>query len=220
MAADSQMYERFGRSYPTGTVLFREGEPGHEMYVLQSGRIQLTRTIKHEEKIVAVLMPGEFFGEMSIVNNRPRSATATVIEDAKMLVIDSRTFEAMIRGNAEIAVRLIKKLTNRLEQANQQIEILLLRDSSHRIVHALRRLAETVGHPEAAGIRIDISEAELADRVGMTDAEVAEVIAQLAEARLVTPVANAERGFVVAEVGKLVDFIEFLEMKEKYGTPT
>src|SRR5262252_8633353 len=168
MGADTQLFERFGRSVPTGTVLFREGDIGKEMYVLQAGRVQLTRRIRGEEKIVAVLPPGEFFGEMSIVNNRPSSANATVIEDAKMLVIDSRTFEAMIRGNSEIAVRLVKKLANRLEQANQQIEILLLRDTNHRIVHALRRLAETTGTPEAAGIRIDATIAELADRVGMT----------------------------------------------------
>src|SRR5215471_9518554 len=162
MGGETGLFEKFGKSVPTGTVLFREGDPGKDMYVLQSGRVQLTRRIKNEEKIVAVLMPGEFFGEMSIVNNRPRSATATVIEDAKMLVIDSRTFEAMIRGNAEIAVRLIKKLSNRLEQANQQIEILLLRDAGHRVVLALQHLAETQGQPEAAGIRIDATVAELA----------------------------------------------------------
>ena len=216
MAADSGLFERFGKSVPTGTVLFREGDVGKDMYVLQAGRVQLTRRIKNEEKIVAVLMPGEFFGEMSIVNNRPRSATATVIEDAKMLVIDSRTFEAMIRGNAEIAVRLIKKLSTRLEQANQQIEILLLRDTNHRIVHALRRLAETTGTPEAAGIRIDATVAELADRVGMTDAEVTDVIERLGQAKLVTKV--GDRGFIVAEVGRLVEFLEFLEMKERFGT--
>src|SRR5262249_59630836 len=115
-----------GRRYPTGPVLSRGGAGGPEVFVLRAGGVRLPRRIKNEEKIVAVLPPGEFFGEMSIVNNRPRSATATVIEDARALVIDSRTFEAMIRGNAEIAVRLIKKLAGRLGQANQQIQILPL----------------------------------------------------------------------------------------------
>ena len=215
MAAETGLFERFGKSVPTGTVLFREGDEGKDMYVLQAGRVQLTRRIKNEEKIVAVLLPGEFFGEMSIVNNRPRSATATVIEDAKMLVIDSRTFEAMIRGNAEIAVRLIKKLSTRLEQANQQIEILLLRDTNHRIVHALRRLAESTGVPDAAGVRIDVGVSELADRVGMTDIEVSDVLDRLSQAKLVTKV--GERGFIVAEVGRLIEFLEFLEMKERFG---
>src|SRR5947199_7360758 len=107
------------------------------MYVIQTGRVQLTRRVRGREAHLATLPPGEFFGEMAIVNNRPRSATATVIEDARALVIDRRTFDAMIRGNTEIAVRLIKKLANRLEQANQQIEILLVRDTNHRLVQLL-----------------------------------------------------------------------------------
>src|SRR5262249_62161385 len=136
-------------------------------------------------------------------------ATATVIEDARALVIDSRTFEAMIRGNAEIAVRLIKKLAGRLEQANQQIEILLLREVNHRVVQTLGRLAETIGQEDAAGMRIDITAAEIADRAGMTDQEVNDVIGRLAQARLVEP-ALGGRGFVVAEVGRLLEFLEFL----------
>jgi len=216
MTAESPLDARFGRSFPLGTVLFREGEPGREMYVLQAGRVQLTRRIGTEDKIVAVLQPGEFFGEMSIVNNRPRSATATVLEDARALVIDTRTFEAMIRGNTEIAVRLIKKLAGRLEQANQQIEILLLRDTSHRLVQLLRRLAETTGVPDVAGVRIDISAAEIADRAGMTDVEVADVLRRLNQARLVWTAPDG-RGLVVAEVGRLQDFLEFLEMKDRYG---
>jgi CRP-like cAMP-binding protein len=63
---------------------------------------------------------------MSILNNRPRSATATCAEDARLLVVDARTFEAMIRGNAEIAIRMIQKLADRLAEANGQIERLLL----------------------------------------------------------------------------------------------
>jgi CRP-like cAMP-binding protein len=213
----SELYDRFGQSVPTGTVLFREGDAGGDMFVLQSGRVQLTRRIRNEEKIIAVLPPGEFFGEMAIVNNRPRSATATVIEEAKLLVIDSRTFEAMIRGNAEIAVRLLKKLATRLEQANQQIEILLLRDTNHRVVQALRNLAETVGQPDEAGIRVDISIAELADRVGMSDGEVSDVLGRLRAARLCSEIPGGH-GFVIAEDGRLVEFLEFLEMKERFGT--
>jgi CRP-like cAMP-binding protein len=207
--------ERFERVYPTGTVLFCEGDPGHELYVLQSGRVQLTRRIEGEEKILAVLAAGEFFGEMAVVNQRPRSATATVLEDARLLVIDSRTFEAMIRGNAEVAVRLIKKLAVRLEQANQQIEILLLRDANHRVIRALRQLAETRGQPEAAGVRVELSWAELADRVGMSDQEVAEILANLEQARLVTAAPGG--GFLVAEGGRLTEFLEFLDLKERLG---
>ena len=80
------------------------------------------------EKILAILGPGEFFGEMAIISNKPRNATAVVEETARLLVIDPKTFEGMIRGNSEIAVRMIKKLAERLSEADAQIENLLLSD--------------------------------------------------------------------------------------------
>src|SRR5206468_1877330 len=100
--------------------------------------------------------------------------------------------------------------------ANQQIEILLLRDTSHRLVQFLRRLAESSGQPDVAGVRIDISTAEIADRAGMTDAEVADVLRRLNQARLVWTAPDGQ-GLVVAEAGRLQDFVEFLEMKDRPG---
>ncbi|HXN56364.1 MAG TPA: cyclic nucleotide-binding domain-containing protein, partial [Myxococcales bacterium] len=127
MAGEDQLFQRFGREFSKGTVLFKEGDPGKEMYVVQSGRVNIVKTVRDTEKVLATLGAGEFFGEMSILNNKPRSAGATMAEDGKLLVIDPRTFEAMIRGNVEIAVRLIKKLSDRLQEADAQIENLLLR---------------------------------------------------------------------------------------------
>lgn len=223
------LYERFGRAAPAGTVLFHEGEAGHDMYVIQSGRVELRRKVKDRDSVLAVLPPGEFFGEMAILNNRPRSATAVVVEDARLLVIGPRTFEAMIRGSAEIAVRMIKKLSARIDQSNQQIETLLLRDSNHRVVHVLRNVAESLGRPTDAGVFIPISLGELAGRVGLEDHEVADVLERLAQAKLiqaavyeadlmgVAPGDEDAGGYVIPEVGRLQDFLEFLEMKERFG---
>src|SRR5215468_9305945 len=102
-------------------TLFHEGETGKEMFVLQAGRVVITKTVRDTVKILPTLGPGEFFGEMALISNRPRNATATVEEPARLLVIDPKTFEGMIRGNAEIAVRMIKKLAERLDEADAQI---------------------------------------------------------------------------------------------------
>ena len=123
--ADDPLYERFGREFQAGEILFSEGDSGKEMFVIQSGKIRISKKVRDVEKTLVSLGPGEFFGEMSILNNKPRSATATVEEPAKLLVIDPKTFEAMVRGNAEIAVRMIKKLSARLQEADDQIENLL-----------------------------------------------------------------------------------------------
>jgi CRP-like cAMP-binding protein len=218
-----QLLERFGRQFPAGTVLFREGDPGSEMYVIHAGRVQLSRQFRDRNTVLAVLPPGEFFGEMSIINNRPRSATAVVVEDATLLVIDPRTFEAMIRAKSEIAVRMIRTLSARLEQANQQIELLLLKDANHRVVQCLRRLAEQQGHQiqGSSAVYIPISLTALAGRVALDEPQVEEVLGRLEHARLVMPAPHAGidgEGYVVPEVGRLVDFLEFLDMKDRFGS--
>src|SRR5438034_11292663 len=78
MAGEDQLFQRFGREFRKGHVLFREGEPGKEMYVVQAGKVNITKTVRETEKILATLGAGEFFGEMSILNNKPRSAGAVV----------------------------------------------------------------------------------------------------------------------------------------------
>ena len=128
------LIDRFAKDYEPGTVLFREGDPGDFMYVIQSGSVEIRREIGELERVLAVLPAGEFFGEMALINARPRSATAVVREPSRLLVIEPRTFEAMLRGRVEIAVRLIRTLASRLERANQQIELLLLPNANHRVV--------------------------------------------------------------------------------------
>jgi CRP-like cAMP-binding protein len=211
--ADDGLFQRFGREFPKGTVLFRDGEPGKEMYVVQLGRVTISKRVGEVEKILSSLGPGEFLGEMSILNAKPRSATATCAEDSKLLVIDAKTFEAMIRSNAEIAIRMIKKLATRLQEANEQIENLLFHDASSRVVHFLATAAEKVPRGPA-GHKVAVAPSELAGRVGFRPDQVQEVLSKLAKANI----ASVERdGFLVPEVSKLRHFLEFLQMKAQFG---
>src|SRR5256885_14494580 len=176
MAGEDALFQRFGKEFKRGDVLFREGEPGKEMYVVQAGKVNITKTVRETEKILAILGAGEFFGEMSILNNKPRSAGAVVAEDAKLLVIDPKTFEAMIRGNVEIAVRLIKKLSDRLQEADEQIENLLLRDPNSRVVHYLWQGAVQRGKGTPPGRLLSVNLNELHVRMGVNAPEVQEAV--------------------------------------------
>ena len=134
--------ERFARDFPAGSVLFEEGQPGDYMYVVQTGEVEIRRQVGETERVLAILPPGEFFGEMAILNGRPRSATAVCKTKARLLVIEGKTFEAMMRARPEIALRIIKALATRLESANQHIELLLLPTPNHRVVQCLRHMAD------------------------------------------------------------------------------
>jgi CRP-like cAMP-binding protein len=210
MGADEQLFQRFGREFPRGTVLFREGEPGREMYVIQSGKVDISKTMGQVEKLLVTLGQGEFFGEMSILNNKPRSATATCSEDAKILVIDPKTFEAMVRGNTEIALRMIKKLSQRLQEADHQIENLLLRDAASRVVHFLA----TEASKGAPGAKLPMVPKDLPGRLGVKDEQVEEVFGKLLKAKIVTVHPD---GIQVPDVAKMRQFLEFLQMKEQFG---
>lgn len=211
----TSLIERFGRSVPAGQVLFYEGEPGKEMFVIQSGKVRLARHIRGQEKVLAELGAGEFFGEMSIINDKPRTATATVVEDAVFLVLDPRTFEAMIKANTEIAVRMIKKLARRLDDANAQIENLLLGDANSRIVHALLQLCHGAPRDAQGHVKLAVDAGDIAHRTSVEDLKVAEVLARLERSRLV--LRGDGGGLVVPDIGKLQEFLEFLEMRERFG---
>jgi CRP/FNR family cyclic AMP-dependent transcriptional regulator len=219
------LLERFARDYDAGTVLFREGDPGDFMYVVHAGEVEIRRHVGDHERVLAVLPAGEFFGEMALINQRPRSATAVVRVPSRLLVIEPRTFEAMIRGKTEIAVRMIRTLAGRLERANNQIELLLLPSANHRVVQCLRRLAEE--QLEAAGaagqesaIYLPVQLEDIAARVALPAHEVADIVERLYQSKLVVLAEDAGiegPGYVIPEVGRLLEFLEFLELKERFG---
>src|SRR5579863_8459147 len=153
------LFLRLGREFRAGEVLFREGEQGEEMYVIQSGLVQILKRVGADERPLATLGRGEFLGEMAILNGKPRTATAVVLEDAKCLVIDAATLEQMISSNTEIALRLVKKLARRIDSADEMIQILLNPDPKARVLHGLKRHAETFGTPTGpeGSLRVNVS---------------------------------------------------------------
>jgi CRP-like cAMP-binding protein len=204
-----------GRDFPAGSVLFREGEHGEEMYVVQSGLIQILKRIGNDMRPLATLGRGEFIGEMAILNAKPRSATAVVLENARCLVIDAATLEQMVANNAEIAVRLVKKLSRRLDAADELIQILLHPDPNARVLHGLKRHAETFGQAAADGtVTLRVSTAALAREVGVDADQVRDVMSRLRRLKI------ADEGdggtIVVQDAPRLLEFMEFLEMPRKF----
>jgi CRP-like cAMP-binding protein len=214
MGAEETLFQRFGKEFPKGTVLFREGEPGKEMFVLQAGKVAISKKVRDVEKVLAILGPGEFFGEMAIIANKPRNASATVSEDAKLLVIDPKTFEGMIRGNSEIAVRMIKKLSDRLSEADAQIENLLLSDPSSRVIHHILQSCQQRGRPMEEGTEIDFNVRELPRVLGVGEPAIRVMLSKLERAGLIDR--SGDR-LTVFDTARLHDFLQYLEMRWKFG---
>ncbi len=194
--------------------MFHDGDADRKMYVIQAGRVRISKAVRDVDKTLVVLGPGELFGEMSILNNQPRPASTTVEEDARLLVIDPKNFEAMVRGNSEIAGRMVKKLAARLQEADDKIENLLLRDHNSRVVHFLATYARKHGKLTAEGTRLHLNVRELAAKIGTEFDSVNEVINKLLRVKLVKVESNA---VVIHDLPRLREFLEFLEIKQTFG---
>src|SRR5256714_12805836 len=143
--------EHLVRKHPAGTVLFREGDAGRSMYVIRSGKVSITKHIADSEITLAMLGPGEFFGEMALLEGLPRSAGATVVEEALLIEVEQGAFATVVRRNSEIAVRLMRRLSSRLREADRQIQALMSRSGAARALSLVRNLA---GAPDAQGRRV------------------------------------------------------------------
>lgn len=216
MGEGDQLFARFGRTFDAGDVLFREDEPGNTMFVIQAGQVRITKSTRDGTKTLAVLGAGEFFGEMAILNSKPRTATAEAVSPLRVLVIDAKTFSQMVVSNAEIAVRLITKLARRLDSANALIEVLMHRDPKARVILGLCRQAELIGEARDDGsIWVPIDKAELALEIGLTPDETDDVLVRLRRLKIVGDAQGG--GFVVSDLARLQEFLEFLEMRERFG---
>ena len=100
------------------------------MYLVQSGAVDLYRVIGGQEEILATMEKGDFFGEDSLLDGSPRSTHARVREDAEVIIINGTIFDKMLKGNIEIAFRMMRKMAAKVRQANQMIEQLKLQGAS------------------------------------------------------------------------------------------
>ncbi len=214
MSSESALFQKFGKDVFRGEVLFREGDKGSEMYVLQAGKIAITKRIRDVEQVIVSLGPGEFFGEMAIISNRPRNASATVEEDGRVLVIDSKTFETMIRGNSEIAFRMIKKLAERLSDADGKIENLLPTDPRGRVISRLLRRSQTHGKPVEEGIEVDLGLRDAPSELGVPDSVVKRTLKDLQALGIVDVHGQS---VVIVDTARLFEYGQYLEVKWKVG---
>jgi len=109
--------------FKAGEYIFRETEPGAEMFIIQEGKVEILKKSRGKERRVALLEEGDFFGEMAILEDLPRSASARAVAECALLRIDSTTFDQMVRHHPEIPVRMLRKLSSRLREADLHMEM-------------------------------------------------------------------------------------------------
>jgi Cyclic nucleotide-binding domain/FHA domain len=109
-------------SFNAGEIIFREGDLGTEMYIINEGKVEILNRVGEDDRVLAVLEKGDFFGEMSVLEDLPRAATARAVSDSRLLQINGSTFDQMLQANPEIAVRMMRKLSRRLRETDELLK--------------------------------------------------------------------------------------------------
>jgi CRP/FNR family transcriptional regulator, cyclic AMP receptor protein len=206
--------EHLVRKHSSGTVLFREGDRGHTMYVIRAGKVNISKRIGESEITLAMLGPGEFFGEMALLEGLPRSAGAVVVEEALLIELEQNAFATLVRRNSEIALRLMRRLSSRLREADRQIHALRSRSGAARALTLVRNLGAP---PDAKGRRLlpeDLTPEALTRRVGLNGEEAQRVQRMFERSGLLIRLENGRWALGPEQLVK--DFLSYVEMQEQY----
>jgi CRP/FNR family cyclic AMP-dependent transcriptional regulator len=166
-----------------GEVLFHEGEPGDRLYVIAQVKIKLgRRSSDGRENLLAVLGPGEMFGELSLFDPGPRTATASVVADARLLELGHQDLIDWLQSSPTVAKHLLEALARRLRRTNEALADLVFSDVPGRVAKALLDLSTRFGEQVDDGLRVahDLTQEELAQLVGASRETVNKALADFA----------------------------------------
>jgi CRP/FNR family transcriptional regulator, cyclic AMP receptor protein len=182
LADNARLAAKFGRTFTAGEALFREGEAAKEAFLLQEGRVRLLKRVRLVERSLMVVRPGELFGESALLEAPARNSTAVALTDGVALALERDTFRTLLEHHPSIAMKVIEQLTVRVRDAEDQIEIMMLRDTQSKVVSVLLKLsrdgAPKAGEPQA---ELQVTPVELATRVGLDIDTVKRAVQRLRE---------------------------------------
>lgn len=144
--------------FEPGDLIFKEGDKGEVMYVLIEGLVELKMKVEHGETVLKTVdTPNDFFGEMALLDERPRSASAVAVKKTKVFVVDGPTFESMIIANGKFALKIIKVLAARIRRSNDQVSDLIETMPMERIARGMTDFAVRHGEPiHEGGIKVNL----------------------------------------------------------------
>ncbi len=171
------------RTVDRGHVVFKEGDTGDRLFIVLDGKVKISRSAADgRENLLAVLGPGEMFGELSLFDPGPRTATASAVTESALASLDHDDLRPLLLAQPAVAVQLLAALAQRLRRTNEAMADLVFSDVPGRVAKALLDLAERFGDPEQEGVRVrhDLTQEELAQLVGASRETVNKALSEFA----------------------------------------
>ncbi len=204
----------YERTLEAGETLFREGDAGDEMYLIKSGKIRIVKEMdKGEEKNLAVLEAGAFFGEMSVLDKRPRSASAIAEIDTELIIVDRGVFLRKINENPFIKY-VISTLTDRLRKTDDMLKYFSVHNEQIRFLHYIRDKA--IKNDSGTGRDIDTGVKqhgkEVANMIGLDPNKVKEFLEKLVKYNII----ELKDTIIINSLEKLKKYQEFISLQEEF----
>ena len=167
-----------------GQSLFKEGDDGDHLFVVSSGKVKLgTKSVDGRENLLMILGPGDMFGELSLFDSGPRTATATAVTDSKLLALGQDKVIPWVKEHPEVSLQLLARLASRLRRTNEVVGDLVFSDVPGRVAKALIDLGVKFGDKRTEGLFVnhDLTQEELAQLVGASRETVNKALADFAQ---------------------------------------
>jgi len=208
--------EEFNRVYLKDTMLFSEEEPGNELFIIQKGSVKIVKIINNNEVLLAVLKAGDIFGEMALLEAKPRVASAIAYEDCHVLAVNRANFERMITSQPQLIAKLTTLLADRIWFIYKQLANTIIINPVGRMYDILRVHLEKNRIPtlSTAPFTFDFGPKELANMVGLPQADTNLVLRKMLENKKIQIVNNKIHAVKVDEIAKQTDFYRKMQKIE------
>lgn len=182
MLLPDSLFDKFGKVFEPGQIIFCENEPGYDFYFIQDGNVKIIKTFGNSQKTLDVLTKGDILGEMAILESEPRSASAIALNRVKALRFTKENFESLMNTHTQLAFKLLVIFSKRIYDARRRLQILLLDDVQGKVSDVFLMLAEkdpNYGHIQQIVFNITVD--DVANWCGLTADEVQKVLNQFAK---------------------------------------
>jgi CRP-like cAMP-binding protein len=207
----------FTRIYPMNTMIFSENEPGAELYIIQKGTVKITKIVGDKEVLIALLPTGDIFGEMALLDNKPRSASAIAHEEVTLLAVNKSNFQRMVQSQPQLITKLTTLLSERIWFIYKQISNAIIQDPLGRLYDRLMLQLEKVRVNISTGenYTFDFGPKDLINMVGISPGEGKGLIKRLFENKKLKLVNNKIFTSDVEEIKKQAEYYKKMQRIER-----
>ncbi len=196
--------------YPPNQIIFQKNDEGSSVMFVVSGRVKIVSVSPSgSELILNIMNPGQVFGELALIDGKPRSADAIAAAETELLTLSRRDFLDVLSRNLEVSLSMMAILCDRIRQATSFVEDAVLLDGQARLLHRIKAMADQYGsvEPDGVAMRIEhqLSQQELGERVGLTRVSINRMLSAWRDRGLI----EDGRGYIVVrDMARLEEAVE------------